>query len=141
MYTEVRRFAGAFVVCNNGQIMLQLRDNIKSIDNPGTISVFGGSLEKNESYIEGLKRELKEELNVVVDDIDLKSLPMTAKIENNIKTECQFYILTNVDPNICVVSEGQAIFMNAKDALIDQRLTSTCRLTLSKAVNHGYFVG
>lgn len=127
MYSEIRRFAGAFIFDPCGQVILQLRDQKAGIDNPGTISVFGGSLEEGESYLAGLRRELKEELNIDINEGDVELLAPTEKVENNIKTECQFYLLRGVDPSSCCVTEGRAVIMAVHDALGDDRLTPTCR--------------
>ncbi len=48
----------------SGKYVLQLRDDIPTISAPGEWSFFGGMIEKGESPIEGIKREIFEELGI-----------------------------------------------------------------------------
>ena len=50
------------IIYNNGKYLLQLRDNKSFISYPNMWSLFGGEIEKGESKIEALNRELKDEL-------------------------------------------------------------------------------
>jgi 8-oxo-dGTP pyrophosphatase MutT (NUDIX family) len=49
------------------KFLLQMRDNRPEIWFPGYWGLFGGQIEKNETPIIGLKRELAEELNLQVE--------------------------------------------------------------------------
>jgi len=51
----------AIVLRDNDKILVQLRDNIPSIPYPNHWTVPSGSIEQNESPIEAIKRECKEE--------------------------------------------------------------------------------
>ena len=54
----------AFCVLKNGnRILLQLRDNKRGIANPGKWALLGGRLEVDETPLQGIKRELKEEVD------------------------------------------------------------------------------
>ena len=50
---------------------MQLRDNIPTISFPGYWSLFGGALEKEETPINGIRRELDEELSFSPQTLDL----------------------------------------------------------------------
>ena len=54
------------VIYSEGKILLQLRDKKPNIFYPGLWGLFGGSVENNEEPINGLKRELMEEIGLVV---------------------------------------------------------------------------
>jgi len=137
-----RRFAGAFLINERGDVLLQLRDSDPSIDNPGKISVFGGSLEANENYRDGLIRELKEELNALFCDSELKFLSKIRKTESGITTDCEFYYIKLVDDlKSYTVSEGTGLILELSRAHLDDRLTPTCLAMvkeLQSKTNYGY---
>lgn len=57
-----RPVAGAVLLRSDGATLLQHRDNIATISNPGKWSLFGGGLEAGESATDGMLRELQEEI-------------------------------------------------------------------------------
>lgn len=59
-----RPVAGAVLLRADGATLLQHRDDIPGISNPGKWSLFGGGLEAGESVTDGLLRELHEEIGV-----------------------------------------------------------------------------
>lgn len=54
--------AAALIVLADGRYLLQLRDDIPGIFYPGHWGCFGGALSPGETPLEGLRRELAEEL-------------------------------------------------------------------------------
>ena len=60
----IKSAKGIIVVKNN--YLLQLRDNKKNINYPNFWGVFGGRVEKTETYHKALEREIKEETNLIV---------------------------------------------------------------------------
>ena len=57
--------ASKAVIIHKGKYLLQHRDDKKEIFSPNYWGCFGGMIDhKNESAIEGIKRELKEELSI-----------------------------------------------------------------------------
>ncbi len=56
MLDQTHRFAGAFIIDTQQNLILQLRDNKQGIRNPGAVSVFGGAVEAGETYVDGLVR-------------------------------------------------------------------------------------
>ena len=59
-----RPVAGAVLLRSDGATLLQHRDDIAGISNPGKWSLFGGGLETGESAEAGMLRELREEIGV-----------------------------------------------------------------------------
>lgn len=93
-----------------GKYLFQLRDNNPAITNPNTYGLLGGNFEDNEKPIEALVRELKEEINISVDNIQelgdtvLESV-LGAGIEKSKTT--LFLAQTNADLKDIQLSEGQ----------------------------------
>jgi 8-oxo-dGTP pyrophosphatase MutT (NUDIX family) len=63
----------AIIVYKN-KILIQKRDIKKNIFFPGHYGLFGGAIEKNESKIKALQRELKEEIGLKFNKKDLSFL-------------------------------------------------------------------
>jgi 8-oxo-dGTP pyrophosphatase MutT (NUDIX family) len=64
---------GACVVLENSEnkVLLQLRENIKGISNPGKWSLFGGHINNGEKPIQAAIREIKEELDLDLNEKEL----------------------------------------------------------------------
>jgi len=60
----IKSVKGIIVFRNN--YLLQLRDNKKNIYFPNFWGIFGGRVERAESYRKALEREIKEETNLIV---------------------------------------------------------------------------
>lgn len=58
--------AVALIVFDDGRYLLQLRDQKPGIFYPGHWGLFGGAMEPGEDAAAALRRELKEELNLVI---------------------------------------------------------------------------
>ena len=63
-------YAGA-ILYEKDKILLQLRDKKLRVRNPGRWGIFGGGIKKGESPEQAIQRELKEELELEINKIDL----------------------------------------------------------------------
>ncbi|MEM0465180.1 MAG: NUDIX domain-containing protein [Candidatus Pacearchaeota archaeon] len=100
------------VICinNKKEILLLLRDNKPEIDYPNTWGLIGGHLEKNETPIQALIREVKEEINY--------ELVNPVYIGNIRKKISVFKEKINKKINELELNEGQKIrFFKYKDIL------------------------
>ncbi|HBI33581.1 MAG TPA: hypothetical protein DEA43_00475 [Candidatus Moranbacteria bacterium] len=64
---------GAKVFIKNeklGKYLFFLRDNKPIIPNPNTYGLLGGGIEKGEEPMEALRREIQEESNIIISDIE-----------------------------------------------------------------------
>lgn len=55
---------------NTGKFLFVLRENISNITNPGRWGLIGGGIKDGETPLEALEREVKEESNIEIHDIE-----------------------------------------------------------------------
>jgi 8-oxo-dGTP diphosphatase len=58
-----REIAAALLIDVNGNVLLQQRDNIPNIIQPGKVGLFGGHREGEETFLECVVREIAEEIS------------------------------------------------------------------------------
>lgn len=56
------------IIYQEGKFLMQLRDNIPTILYPGIWGLFGGHIEPGETPEAGVKREIREEINYLVEE-------------------------------------------------------------------------
>src|SRR5579864_3953837 len=62
MTLQQREVACALLIDTRGHLLLQRRDDIPSILQPGKVGLFGGHREGNETYLQCVVREIYEEI-------------------------------------------------------------------------------
>lgn len=93
-----------------GKYLFQLRDNNPAITNPNTYGLLGGNFEGNEKPIGALVRELKEEVNISVDDIQELGETILGSVlgEGIVKSKTSLFLAqTNADLKDIQLNEGQ----------------------------------
>jgi 8-oxo-dGTP pyrophosphatase MutT (NUDIX family) len=120
--------AGVFLLTEDARVVLQLRDDIPAIENPGMITTFGGQAEPGETAIECALREIEEETGLRPKASDLHYLGSVSKRDRHGNmTACMFFALAGIDSGKLVVTEGTAIILSRAEIDTDARVTSTCR--------------
>ena len=99
-----RKGASIIFVNDNRQVLLFLRDNIPSIPYPNMWDVPGGHVEKFESPGQCIVREMKEEMNLILDDFVLFS-----KIEFDDRIEYTFWAKADFAIAEIELTEGQKL--------------------------------
>lgn len=130
---EILQASHALLIDKRGGILLQHKDDKAKILNPGKVSMFGGGLERNESEIGGLKRELFEELGLKLDEHQFYKLGDYSKTKelDTVDRQVHVYVVKNVDAKDLVLTEGQAILSDTADKyLANTKLTRITRLAL-----------
>jgi 8-oxo-dGTP diphosphatase len=92
------------------KILLFLRDDIPNIPYPDMWDLPGGHVEKNERPEQCIVREMKEEMNLTLDEFYLFS-----KIEFEDRIEYTFCARANLNIDDIVLSEGQRLKWFTKD--------------------------
>ena len=99
-----RKGSSIIFINHSNEILLLLRDNIPTIPYPNMWDLPGGHVEENESPEESIIREMKEELNLMLDDFDLFSVD-----EFKDRTEYTFCKKVYFDIDRLKLNEGQMI--------------------------------
>lgn len=107
--------AGAFLRTRKGTFLFQKRDSNTDKD-PDMIAPFGGALNYNETPMNCIKRELKEELELLIEASNMNELGDFDS--NNIHGSCiRVFIINDVDKSKLNLHEGEAIVeMTLKEA-------------------------
>lgn len=130
----MKQYVGALLITPNNEIIMQQRDDKPGIVNPGMITTFGGGVENGENINEAIKRELREELELVVSDIQLFGIFYKTKEIHGEDCECNIYIIRNINPENIVINEGRGF------ALVNKNNYNTLKLgLLAKQIAGRYF--
>lgn len=70
----MRKSVVIFLLNSKREVLLQLRDNLPNIDHPGRWGLIGGRIEKKESPLQAIKREIIEELGINCEVKELKCI-------------------------------------------------------------------
>lgn len=92
--------------------LLQYRDDIAGIQEPGMNGTFGGGVETNENHLQAAARELREETNIVFDTGDLE-VGLVYHLRNSMAkltgSEITTVYLLRIDSCDIEVYEGQGL--------------------------------
>ena len=97
-----RKGASIIFVNDKKQILLFLRDNLPNLPYPNMWDIPGGHVEKFESPEQCIIREMKEEINLILDDFELFS-----EIEFEDRIEYTFWAQADFVADELELTEGQ----------------------------------
>jgi 8-oxo-dGTP pyrophosphatase MutT (NUDIX family) len=125
----------------NGDFLLQHRDNIPTIDNPNKIGLFGGAVEEGETFLEAIKRELFEELEIQPGSVEYKLLKNICIIDMYKDIECEkdlaIFEVVDLDESKLTLHEGMAIITLDKDDPLDNPAISDKAKQVLEAYRNG----
>jgi putative hydrolase of the HAD superfamily len=130
--------AHAILVTPRGKVILQQRESVPNILNPGKISMFGGTLKKNEKPKLGLKREIQEELMINIDNFPIKKLSQYRKTKaiDGIDYLIHVFVIKNIFVKNLKLCEGEGFIIGTVEKLLDnKKLTRITRLALEDYLN------
>ena len=105
-----RKGSSIIFINDERKILLFLRDDTPNIPYPDMWDVPGGHVDKNERPEQCIVREMKEEMNMTLDEFELFS-----KIEFEDRIEYTFWARANFSIDEIVLLEGQKLKWFTKD--------------------------
>ena len=104
-----------------GKILMQLRDDKPGVTHRGKWGLFGGTVDRGESYLEAASRELEEELGI--NNIELHKIDeqRVADLENIYAVAFTFKLVSN---DAFIQYEGQDSLFVTRTDLTSGKLTS-----------------
>lgn len=116
------RTAAAVLVTPDGRYLMQLRDHNPEISFPGFFCLFGGELEPGEEPETGLRRELGEELELEVDEINYFSQFVFDAVYADGTLRQRYYFEIPIEPDVIdtlVLHEGAGMKLMTADDIAD----------------------
>lgn len=121
------------LLTTDNKLILQQRSSLPYVVNPGSISIFGGTINKGEDLIDGLKRELLEELamKINVNNITKIGVYEKTKAVDGIDHTSHIFLIKNVKTNELTLKEGIGFVIGSvKELLKKNKLTRITRMAL-----------
>lgn len=120
-----------------GKYLFLLRDNNPSIPAPNCWSLVGGGIEENETPSIALEREVREEINIPIFDLQLIHQMIARDNVNGKMVEVYRYIFsakTNASINEIILTEGQEASFFTLDEIVNNE--KVCKGLKNLILNH-----
>jgi 8-oxo-dGTP diphosphatase len=121
----LRRVAGV-ILYRDGKVLLQHRDDKPEIFSPGAWSIFGGKLEDAEEPEDGARREIEEELGLVLKG----PLALIHHDTDEVRERFFYAAPLPVPPEALTLMEGQGMALLAREELEGRALVVNQRAVL-----------
>jgi 8-oxo-dGTP diphosphatase len=112
------QIACAIVIDPLGRFLLQQRDDISGIINPGKVALFGGHCESGETYLQCIVRDMHEELSYLVPPQRFESFLSYdgPTMDNDGGTSSgEFFVIRDIPVEAVSVTEGSLLVVNSGD--------------------------
>lgn len=132
--TKYREIACAIILDVEGRLLLQQRDDVIGILDPGKVTLFGGHREGDETFLECAVREIEEELGKFIAAERFENL--TKLVGHDLDSEggavqAEFFVIRNVARDGLAVTEGSLIVIEPDKVFeIIDRLTPSARYAM-----------
>ena len=114
-----KRLADCVILTHDNKILLQYRPKDWH-SNPDGLNLFGGHVDKGESVIEGLLRELKEEVGAQVKEGDVQFIGAVSETWANHKEFVHVYFWHDKDNKITGCYEAEARYFESVEEVLKQ---------------------
>ena len=132
-----RETSGAILIDSFGRFLFQLRDDNPEILYPGKIGLFGGHREGNETFLECVVREVREEISYFLPSesfAHLTSYEEAVPYGGTIHTE--IFVANNVPADRLVITEGSLFAVKPEDVVIvEPRFSPLARFAMKAFLN------
>jgi 8-oxo-dGTP pyrophosphatase MutT (NUDIX family) len=109
-------FAAAVLIGTCGRLLFQQRDSAPNIRNPGGIGLFGGHREPGESFAACIRREVHEELGVLLPPERFEPLsPYAAIAADGHHIRGEHFLARNIPVAALQVTEGSLLLFEPRD--------------------------
>jgi 8-oxo-dGTP pyrophosphatase MutT (NUDIX family) len=130
-----REIAAALLIDVNGNVLLQQRDNIPHIIQPGKVGLFGGHREGEETFLECVVREIAEEISQHIPAErfqHLFSLDGADPERPGGHLRGEFFVAYDVPTDALVITEGKLLIV-LPDAIrkVQSKLTPTTLMAVN----------
>jgi 8-oxo-dGTP diphosphatase len=129
-----REIACAIIIDTRGRFLLQQRDDIPGILQPGKVGLFGGHRDGNETYLQCVVREIHEELSYFVAPDRFEHLVSYNGIEVDAEggsVRGEFFIARDVPVDALMVTEGSLLIVEPdKLASVEHILAPSARIAM-----------
>jgi len=123
----MKRGSGIIILDDKGRVLLQLREKKKELEFPDHWNLIGGSANDGETPEEALKREVEEELGIII-----KGFSFFKKyIYEGMCEQYFFYAQLNLNPDEIKLTEGQKIAYFERNQLDSLKLAFNARRVIN----------
>ena len=122
-----REIAAALLIDVNGNLLLQRRDNVPHIVQPGKVGLFGGHREGEETFLECVVREIAEEITQQIPAERFQHLFSLDGADPEIPgghLRGEFFVAYDVPTDALVITEGKPLIVRP-DAIWEMRAELT----------------
>ena len=132
---NIREIAAALLIDANGNLLLQRRDNVPHIVQPGKVGLFGGHREGEETFLECVVREITEEITQHIPAERFQHLFSLDGADPEIPgghLRAEFFVAYDVPTDALAITEGKLLIVPA-DAILEMQaeLTPSTLLALN----------
>jgi 8-oxo-dGTP diphosphatase len=129
-----REIASAIIIDTRGRFLLQQRDEVPGIAQPGKIGLFGGHREQGETYLECVVREVYEEIGYFISPDRFEHLVSYNGTEFDVDGDTmrsEFFIARNIPIDELNVTEGSLLVVEPdKLATLEHKLAPSARFAM-----------
>jgi 8-oxo-dGTP diphosphatase len=137
-----REIACAIIIDTRGRFLLQQRDDVPGILQPGKVGLFGGHREEDETYLQCVVREIHEEIGYFVSPdrfehlVSYEGIDMDGEV-GTIRGE--FFVARDVPVDALTVTEGSLLIVEPERlAAVDNKFAPSVRLAMKALVQSKY---
>jgi 8-oxo-dGTP pyrophosphatase MutT (NUDIX family) len=133
-----REIACAIIIDIQGRFLLQQRDDVPDILQPGKVGLFGGHREGDETYLQCVIREIYEETGYLVSPDRLEHLVSYDGVEVDAEggtVRGEFFVARDVPADALTVTEGSLLIVEPdKLADVEHKLAPSTQFAMRALV-------